>query len=157
MRDHYRMLCADGPMLDVGLAMTITPEDMIPRSEANAMVAAALKEAASVAQNACLVPPDGGNPTEDEENVCRAAANYIRTLIDAPADAALARMLAEAERQMLREALEVCDQRAALLRDQDDLNEWHRGAELCAQDVSAMLVQREQEAARAAEVRESKS
>jgi len=82
-------------------------DDTIPRSEANAMVAAALMGAASVAQNACLVPPDGGSPTEDEENVCRAAADYILALIDAPADAALAKMLAEARAKGMREAVEI--------------------------------------------------
>lgn len=41
---------------------------------------AALEEAAQVAAQACLVPPDGGSPTEDEYRVCEAAASYIRSL-----------------------------------------------------------------------------
>lgn len=41
---------------------------------------AALEEAAQVAVQACLVPPDGGSPTEDEYRVCEAAASYIRAL-----------------------------------------------------------------------------
>ena len=45
-----------------------------------AAVKLALERAASVAQNACLVPPDGGSPTPEEEAVCRAAADYIRAL-----------------------------------------------------------------------------
>lgn len=39
-----------------------------------------LEEAASLAQNAYLVPPDGGSPTEAEEAVCLAAADYISAL-----------------------------------------------------------------------------
>jgi hypothetical protein len=50
-----------------------------------AIVRAALERAASIAQNACLVPPDGGNPTPEEEAVCRAAADYIEALASDPA------------------------------------------------------------------------
>ena len=45
------------------------------------MVATALREAARVALNACLVPPDGGSPTENEAAVCAAASRYILALI----------------------------------------------------------------------------
>ena len=53
------------------------------------------QQAASVAANACLVPPDGGNPTEAERIVCDVAHNYILA-IPGPSDddldrAALAR------------------------------------------------------------------
>lgn len=41
----------------------------------------ALREAASIAFNACLVPPDGGNPTEAERLVCEEAGNRILALI----------------------------------------------------------------------------
>ena len=46
---------------------------------------AALREAAYVAINACLVPPDGGNPTEAERLVCEEAYRRILALIDKPA------------------------------------------------------------------------
>lgn len=45
-----------------------------------AAIKRALEEAASLAQNAYLVPPDGGSPTEVEEAVCLAAADYISAL-----------------------------------------------------------------------------
>lgn len=38
----------------------------------------ALEEAARIAANACLVPPDGGEPTEGEAAVANAAAAAIR-------------------------------------------------------------------------------
>ena len=50
------------------------------RADMEAAIKRALEGAASVAQNACVVPPDGGSPTEDEEAVCRAAADYILAL-----------------------------------------------------------------------------
>lgn len=42
---------------------------------------AALREAAYVAINACLVPPDGGSPTEQERLVCEEASRRILALI----------------------------------------------------------------------------
>jgi hypothetical protein len=45
-----------------------------------AAIKRALEGAASLAQNAYLVPPDGGSPTEAEEAVCLAAADYISAL-----------------------------------------------------------------------------
>lgn len=39
-----------------------------------------LEEAAKVARNACLVPPDGGAPTEEERLMCEQAADEIRAL-----------------------------------------------------------------------------
>lgn len=53
---------------------------LVPKADANLAVAEALRKAASVARNACLVPPDGGNPTEDERVVCDAAGDYILAL-----------------------------------------------------------------------------
>jgi hypothetical protein len=47
----------------------------------------ALREAAYVARNACLVPPDGGNPTEAEAAVCDEAYLRILALLDHPAPA----------------------------------------------------------------------
>ena len=43
---------------------------------------AALREAAYVAFNACLVPPDGGNPTKSEADVCEEAYRRILALIE---------------------------------------------------------------------------
>jgi len=40
----------------------------------------AMERAAEVALNACLVPPDGGSPTEEERLVCEEAARRIRAL-----------------------------------------------------------------------------
>jgi len=47
----------------------------------------ALREAAYVARNACLVPPDGGNPTEAEAAVCDEAYIRILALLDTPTPA----------------------------------------------------------------------
>jgi hypothetical protein len=41
---------------------------------------AALEEAARVARNGCLVPPDGGSPTEAEADMCDRIAATIRAL-----------------------------------------------------------------------------
>jgi hypothetical protein len=40
----------------------------------------ALREAANIAETACLVPPDGGEPTESERLMCEDAARRIRAL-----------------------------------------------------------------------------
>ena len=42
----------------------------------------ALREAASVAANACLVEPDGGSPTKAEADVCEEAYRRIIALIE---------------------------------------------------------------------------
>lgn len=42
---------------------------------------AAIVRAAEIARNACLVPPDGGSPTEAEVSVCDTAYQRILTLI----------------------------------------------------------------------------
>lgn len=54
------------------------------RQDVEAAVKRALKKAESIAANACLVPPDGGSPTDDEVAVCNAAANYIRAIAEDP-------------------------------------------------------------------------
>jgi hypothetical protein len=40
-----------------------------------------LEEAARIAENGCLVPPDGGSPTEGERLMCEDIAKAIRALI----------------------------------------------------------------------------
>ena len=40
----------------------------------------ALEEAARIAERGCLVPPDGGSPTEAEREMCEAIAASIRAL-----------------------------------------------------------------------------
>lgn len=70
-----------------------------------AMVAAALRNAAYVARNACLVPPDGGNPTAAEAAVCDEACTRILALIPENAQTALDRMLA-AERERIAKMAE---------------------------------------------------
>lgn len=67
---------------------TLTPTDA--QAALDAMLDAAreegrreaLTEAAYIACNACLVPPDGGNPTEDERLVCDEAYRRILALRD---------------------------------------------------------------------------
>ena len=53
----------------------------IPAINPAAIREAALREAAYVAINACLVPPDGGSPTEAERLVCEEAHRRILALI----------------------------------------------------------------------------
>ena len=53
----------------------------IPTIDPAAIREAALREAAYVAINACLVPPDGGSPTEAESLVCEEAYRRILALI----------------------------------------------------------------------------
>ncbi len=40
------------------------------------------EEAARIAQNACLVPPDGGRPSQEASEACDYAAIAIRALIE---------------------------------------------------------------------------
>lgn len=53
----------------------------IPAINPAAIREAALREAAYVAINACLVPPDGGSPTEEERLVCEEAYRRILDMI----------------------------------------------------------------------------
>lgn len=43
--------------------------------------AAIIRECAKIAANACLVPPDGGSPTEQERLVCEEASRSILALL----------------------------------------------------------------------------
>lgn len=58
----------------------------------------ALRQAWHMARDGCLVPPDGGSPTEDEVALCNHIADGINALIDAPSaprpDADVTRALA---------------------------------------------------------------
>lgn len=88
----HRVWSADCPLFE----KTFWAEDErhIPKIEAKrvaritaalnpaAIREAALREAAYVAFNACLVPPDGGNPTEEERLVCDEASRRILALLD---------------------------------------------------------------------------
>lgn len=49
------------------------------RSYAEEAVRMEREACASIALNACLVPPDGGSPTEEERLVCEEAARRIRS------------------------------------------------------------------------------
>lgn len=49
--------------------------------EAQQSVTQALKAAAKIAENGCLVEPDGGSPTENEIAMCNLIAKQIRALI----------------------------------------------------------------------------
>lgn len=73
--------CEPNGQLITALVNSYRSGDIITRDEANKMVRDALGEAAYQASNACLVPPDGGSPTEEEANVCDVAAERIRALI----------------------------------------------------------------------------
>lgn len=73
--------------------------DIIPRAKANAMVAAALTEAAEIVKARLMQETDGLGLL-----VANRTQEAIRALIDASADAALTRMLAEAEAKGMREA-----------------------------------------------------
>jgi hypothetical protein len=53
-----------------------TPTDAQPTLGRSAI----LEEAARIAENGCLVPPDGGSPTEDEREMCESIATQIRLL-----------------------------------------------------------------------------
>lgn len=44
----------------------------------------ALEEAAKVAESGCLVPPDGGSPTDEEREMCESIAAQIRALSSQP-------------------------------------------------------------------------
>ena len=50
------------------------------RRQAKAAISIILEEAAKVAEKGCLVPPDGGSPTEDERIMCDGIAAAIRGL-----------------------------------------------------------------------------
>lgn len=41
----------------------------------------ALEEAARIARNGCLVPPDGGSPTQEEADMCDRIAEAILALV----------------------------------------------------------------------------
>ncbi len=57
----------------------------LPAAPAVKVRETALREAASVAFNACLYGSDGGDPTEAERLVCEEAGNRILALLDKPA------------------------------------------------------------------------
>ena len=71
--DRARALLADDPdeMDEQWLAEIIAAV----RAEA---VAAERERCAKIAENGCLVPPDGGSPTEDEVEMCKSIAAFIR-------------------------------------------------------------------------------
>jgi hypothetical protein len=51
--------------------------DMTPE-ERDALIDATVEACAKIAENGCLVPPDGGSPTEDERLMCLQIAAAIR-------------------------------------------------------------------------------
>ena len=53
---------------------------LLSSSAAERAVREALEEAAKVAERGCLVPPDGGSPTESEREMCEAIARDIRAV-----------------------------------------------------------------------------
>lgn len=65
----------------ITLEVAVEALQAIPTIDPAAIREAALKEAAYVAINACLVPPDGGSPTEEDRLVCEEAYRRIIALI----------------------------------------------------------------------------
>lgn len=67
-----------------GAIRALTPDDA--RAAYDAAIRAAkiegMREAAYIASNACLVPPDGGSPTPEEVAVCEEAYRRITALIE---------------------------------------------------------------------------
>lgn len=63
--------------------------------------AGAIEAAAYVARNACLVPPDGGSPTQAEADVCDEAYRRIRAIHDTDTLAAIERIKREAVGEFL--------------------------------------------------------
>lgn len=62
-----------------------TPYCLAHLSQRDATVRArALEEAAWIARDGCLVPPDGGSPTTEEVELCDRIAKRIRSRIPAP-------------------------------------------------------------------------
>ncbi len=68
------------------VAPVLTPDEIAAREAAayKAGQEAMRERAARVAAHAHLVPPDGGSPSEDECEVARNAATYIRALEPEP-------------------------------------------------------------------------
>lgn len=52
--------------------------DLVTKEELEAAVSSEREACAYIAYQACLVPPDGGSPTEEEAAVCDVAAKRIR-------------------------------------------------------------------------------
>lgn len=61
--------------------------------------AGVIEAAAYVARNACLVPPDGGSPTQAEADVCDEAYRRIRALHDTDTLAAIERIKEQARKE----------------------------------------------------------
>lgn len=80
----------------------------IPKAEADAMVAAARRDAAYVAAHACLVEPDGGSPTPEEIAVCDEASKRILARTPADARAAFEKAVQEAVEVALQQATLFC-------------------------------------------------
>jgi hypothetical protein len=80
MREAPKRIWADGNQAWGFYKWCIDDVEYIRADLVEAAIKRALEGAASLAQNAYLVPPDGGSPTEAEEAVCLAAADYISAL-----------------------------------------------------------------------------
>ena len=80
-----KLIPLDAAIAAIALGHTVTQHEKalraVPAIDPAAIREAALREAAYVAINACLVPPDGGNPTEEERLVCEEAYRRILDMI----------------------------------------------------------------------------
>ncbi|WP_316397322.1 hypothetical protein [Bradyrhizobium sp. 33ap4] len=77
-RSHYYTgACIRRAMTEIA-ALRVACERL--RGAVNGSREAALEDAARIAENGCLVPPDGGSPTEDELQMCNNIAFAIRLL-----------------------------------------------------------------------------
>lgn len=72
-------------------------------NQLKAAEAAAYKQAAHTAGNACLVPPDGGSPSEEEYEVSERARIGILSLITFDHQSALDALIAETEARVRAE------------------------------------------------------
>lgn len=82
--DEATMIVGQALLSAADLTRALTPEDA--QAALDRMLKEerekALREAAYVALNACLVPPDGGAPSQEEADVCEEAYRRICALID---------------------------------------------------------------------------
>lgn len=64
----------------MSLELSMTELELAMRKLANTVKLDTIEACAKIAENGCLVPPDGGSPTEDERLMCEDIARSIRAL-----------------------------------------------------------------------------
>ena len=66
---------------DLDYIAAANPARIIALIATNAALLAALRDTVHIARNGCLVPPDGGSPTEAEAELCDEIADRIKARI----------------------------------------------------------------------------